>query len=117
MKDVALTYAGAGRYSGFSSLSNMAPRDDNPDPFDSARGIALARAMDHPLLKAIAMAWIANRLSEDGKQTEARKLVAEALAIARAILPFLAVEIIVIFLITYVPAISMTIPRLTGFVQ
>ncbi len=37
--------------------------------------------------------------------------------IARAILPFLAVEIAVIFLITYVPAISMTIPRLTGFVN
>mgnify|MGYP002019832227 CR=1 FL=1 len=35
--------------------------------------------------------------------------------IARAILPFLAVEILVIFLITYFPAISMTIPRLTGF--
>ena len=37
--------------------------------------------------------------------------------IARAILPFLAVEIATIFLITYVPAISMTIPRLTGFVD
>ncbi|MGI9364821.1 MAG: TRAP transporter large permease [Rhizobiaceae bacterium] len=37
--------------------------------------------------------------------------------ISKAILPFLAVEIAVIFLITYVPAISMTIPRLTGFVQ
>ncbi|MCV6591354.1 MAG: TRAP transporter large permease [Silicimonas sp.] len=37
--------------------------------------------------------------------------------IAKAILPFLAVEILVIFLITYVPAISMTIPRLTGFVN
>ncbi len=37
--------------------------------------------------------------------------------IARTILPFLAIEIIVIFLITYVPALSMTIPRLTGFVQ
>ncbi len=37
--------------------------------------------------------------------------------IAKAILPFLAVEIFVIFLITYVPAISMTIPRLTGFVN
>ncbi|MEX0348409.1 MAG: TRAP transporter large permease [Paracoccaceae bacterium] len=37
--------------------------------------------------------------------------------IAKAILPFLAVEILVIFLITYVPAISMTIPRLTGFAQ
>jgi len=36
-------------------------------------------------------------------------------AISKAILPFLAVEVIVIFLITYVPAISMTIPRLTGF--
>jgi len=35
--------------------------------------------------------------------------------IAKAILPFLAVEIIVIFLITYIPALSMTIPRLTGF--
>lgn len=38
-------------------------------------------------------------------------------SISRAILPFLAVEVIVIFLITYVPAICMTIPRLTGFVQ
>ena len=37
--------------------------------------------------------------------------------ISKAILPFLAVEIFVIFLITFVPAISMTIPRLTGFVQ
>jgi TRAP-type C4-dicarboxylate transport system permease large subunit len=35
--------------------------------------------------------------------------------IAKAILPFLAVEVLVIFLITYFPAISMTIPRLTGF--
>ncbi|MEL7165829.1 MAG: TRAP transporter large permease [Pseudomonadota bacterium] len=35
--------------------------------------------------------------------------------IARAILPFLAIEVIVIFLITYVPALSMTIPRITGF--
>ena len=35
--------------------------------------------------------------------------------IARAILPFLAVEVAVIFLITFVPALSMTIPRLTGF--
>ncbi len=37
--------------------------------------------------------------------------------ISRAILPFLAVEVLVIFLITYFPAISMTLPRLTGFVQ
>lgn len=38
-------------------------------------------------------------------------------AISRAILPFLAVEVVVIFLITFIPAISMTIPRLAGFVQ
>ncbi len=37
--------------------------------------------------------------------------------ISKAILPFLAVEILVIMLITFVPAISMTIPRLTGFVN
>ncbi len=37
------------------------------------------------------------------------------MTIARAILPFLLVEVLVIFLITYVPAISLTIPRLTGF--
>jgi TRAP-type C4-dicarboxylate transport system permease large subunit len=37
--------------------------------------------------------------------------------ISRAILPFLAVEVLVILLVTYVPAISMTIPRLTGFVN
>ncbi|WP_172327587.1 TRAP transporter large permease [Mangrovicoccus sp. HB161399] len=38
-------------------------------------------------------------------------------AIARAILPFLAVEVAVIFLITFVPAISLTIPRLAGFLD
>ena len=37
--------------------------------------------------------------------------------ISKAILPFLAVEVVVIFLITYFPAISLTIPRLTGFIQ
>ena len=37
--------------------------------------------------------------------------------IAKAILPFLAMEAIVIFLITYFPAISMTIPLLTGFAK
>ena len=37
--------------------------------------------------------------------------------IAKAILPFLAVEVFVIGLITYIPAISMTVPRLAGFVQ
>ncbi len=37
--------------------------------------------------------------------------------ISKAILPFLAVEVAVIFLITYIPAISLTIPRLTGFIQ
>lgn len=37
--------------------------------------------------------------------------------IARATLPFLAVEILVILLITYFPALTLTIPRLTGFVN
>ena len=36
-------------------------------------------------------------------------------AIAKAILPFLAIEIAVIFLITYVPAISLFVPGLFGF--
>ena len=36
-------------------------------------------------------------------------------SIARAILPFLAIEIAVIFLITYVPEISLYMPRLFGF--
>jgi len=35
-------------------------------------------------------------------------------SISRAILPFLAVEIVAIFLITFIPAISMTVPRLLG---
>jgi tripartite ATP-independent transporter DctM subunit len=35
--------------------------------------------------------------------------------IAKATLPFLAVEVFVIFLITYFPAISLTVPRLFGF--
>ena len=38
-------------------------------------------------------------------------------SISLAILPFLAVEVLVIFLITFVPAISLTIPRLAGFIQ
>ncbi|MHA6327189.1 TRAP transporter large permease [Roseivivax sp. CAU 1753] len=37
--------------------------------------------------------------------------------ISKAILPFLAVEVVVILLITYIPAISLTIPRLAGFVN
>ena len=37
--------------------------------------------------------------------------------ISKTILPFLAVEVAVIFLITYVPAISLTIPRWLGLVQ
>ncbi|MFP1631153.1 TRAP transporter large permease [Zhengella sp. ZM62] len=37
--------------------------------------------------------------------------------ISRAILPFLAVEVLVIFLITYFPAISMTVPTLAGFIK
>ncbi|MEO0369531.1 MAG: C4-dicarboxylate ABC transporter permease, partial [Pseudomonadota bacterium] len=35
--------------------------------------------------------------------------------IALEMLPFLAVEIAVIFLITYFPALTMTIPSLLGF--
>ncbi len=37
--------------------------------------------------------------------------------IARSILPFLAVEILVIFLITYIPAISMAVPTFFGFIK
>ncbi|ETX10826.1 ABC transporter permease [Marinomonas ushuaiensis DSM 15871] len=37
-------------------------------------------------------------------------------SISKAILPFLAVEVVVIFLITFFPAISMTVPRLLGLV-
>ncbi len=37
--------------------------------------------------------------------------------LAKTILPFLAVEIIVIFLITYFPSVSMFIPRYFGFAQ
>jgi tripartite ATP-independent transporter DctM subunit len=37
--------------------------------------------------------------------------------IAKATLPFLAVEVFVIFLITFIPAISLTVPRFFGFVQ
>ena len=36
--------------------------------------------------------------------------------ISKAILPFLIVHVVVIFLITFIPAISLTIPRLTGFI-
>jgi tripartite ATP-independent transporter DctM subunit len=38
-------------------------------------------------------------------------------SIARAMLPFLAVEVAVIFLITYFPALTLTVPRLLGLIQ
>jgi tripartite ATP-independent transporter DctM subunit len=37
--------------------------------------------------------------------------------IAKAVMPFLAVEFLVILLITYIPAIALTLPRLAGFVD
>ena len=37
--------------------------------------------------------------------------------ISKAILPFLVVHVVVIFLLTYIPALTLTIPRLFGFVQ
>ncbi len=37
--------------------------------------------------------------------------------IARAVMPFLIVEFLVILLITYVPAIALTLPRLAGFLN
>ena len=38
-------------------------------------------------------------------------------SIVRAMLPFLAVEVVVIFLITYFPALTLTVPRLLGLIQ
>ena len=38
-------------------------------------------------------------------------------AIARELLPYFVVHVAIIFLITYVPALSLTVPRLFGFVQ
>ncbi|MFN4201994.1 MAG: TRAP transporter large permease [Tabrizicola sp.] len=37
--------------------------------------------------------------------------------IARAVMPFLLVEFLVILMITYIPAISLTLPRIAGFVN
>jgi len=37
-------------------------------------------------------------------------------SISKAILPFLAVEVVVIFMITYIPAVSLAIPRFFGFI-
>lgn len=37
--------------------------------------------------------------------------------ISRGVLPFLAVEIVVLFLITYVPALTLTLPRWFGFIH
>lgn len=36
--------------------------------------------------------------------------------LSKAILPFLAVQVVVIFLITYIPALTLAVPRLFGFV-
>jgi tripartite ATP-independent transporter DctM subunit len=37
--------------------------------------------------------------------------------VAKAVMPFLLAEIVVIFLITYFPALTLTVPRLAGFVD
>ena len=37
-------------------------------------------------------------------------------SIAKSILPFLAIEVVVIFMITYIPAVSLAIPRFFGFI-
>lgn len=37
--------------------------------------------------------------------------------IARTIMPFLAIEIVVIFMITYIPALSLAVPRFFGFLN
>jgi TRAP-type C4-dicarboxylate transport system permease large subunit len=37
--------------------------------------------------------------------------------IAKSILPFLAIEIVVIFMITYIPALSLTVPGFFGFLN
>ncbi|MBS1201017.1 MAG: transporter large permease subunit, partial [Proteobacteria bacterium] len=37
--------------------------------------------------------------------------------IVRALLPFLAVEIAVIFMVTYIPALTLTVPRWLGLIQ
>lgn len=37
-------------------------------------------------------------------------------SISKSILPFLAIEVIVIFMITYIPAVSLAIPRYFGFI-
>ena len=37
-------------------------------------------------------------------------------SISKAILPFLAIEVVVIFMITYIPAVSLAIPRYFGFI-
>ena len=38
-------------------------------------------------------------------------------SISKAILPFLVVEVVVIFMITYIPAVSLAIPRYFGFIM
>ena len=37
--------------------------------------------------------------------------------IAKTILPFLAIEIVVIFMITYIPALSLAVPEFFGFLK
>jgi TRAP-type C4-dicarboxylate transport system permease large subunit len=38
-------------------------------------------------------------------------------SIVRAMLPFLAIEVVVIFLITYFPALTLAVPRMLGLIQ
>jgi tetratricopeptide (TPR) repeat protein len=78
---VAATYAGAAKFCG----DDIYPCDENPPPVHMPTGIAMARAMRHPLLKGMALRWIADRLSADGKQQEAIPLLDEALATLQGI--------------------------------
>jgi len=81
MKDVALAYAGAGEY----DRDLMLPRDKCGAPPDLSKATEIARAIEHPLLRAIALDWIAEGCRKRGEREVCLRTLAEAVSVAKAI--------------------------------
>ena len=74
LKDVALTFAGAGRYD-WGCMWKHHGICEGPDP---DMGLQIARSIEHPLLKAITLDWISGTCLKLGQQSRALAILGEA---------------------------------------
>jgi tetratricopeptide (TPR) repeat protein len=84
LKDVALAFAGAGRYASPAGRLISEPEKLRPAP-DPDRGLKVAKEVPHPVLKAVALRMIGARYLRSGKEDYALQILAEAQAVVEAI--------------------------------